>query len=144
MRLTAIFSLISMVPSECETLKPSQRHINYSQDRGFLNDKFKCVIQEDCPFLCNRSPIERCPNNPLEDGKLKLSKEPEAKFKMSVFTVILKTLILVLLYYCSSIGLTFYQKWLLKVSINSYSFFQRIDILLYWLDRNSISLFRSS
>jgi hypothetical protein len=42
-------------------------------------------------------------------------KSPGGAGKQHFCKIITRTLLLVLLYYVSSIGLTFYQKWLLKV-----------------------------
>lgn len=39
----------------------------------------------------------------------------ESMVKQGFFKIISRTLLLVLLYYLSSIGLTFYQKWLMRV-----------------------------
>ena len=45
------------------------------------------------------------------------SDKPEATIKQGFCKIIFRTLLLVLLYYLSSIGLTFYQKWLMRVNM---------------------------
>lgn len=54
--------------------------------------------------------------NVLNEKNLKLTKGPELQ-KNGLFKTTILTLVLVLVYYLTSIGLTFYQKWLLKVII---------------------------
>lgn len=51
--------------------------------------------------------------NVLNEKNLKLTKGPELQ-KNGLFKTTILTLVLVLVYYLTSIGLTFYQKWLLK------------------------------
>lgn len=41
---------------------------------------------------------------------------PNQQFRLSVAQTTAATLILILFYFCLSIGLTFYQRWLLKVN----------------------------
>lgn len=53
-------------------------------------------------------------------GKVtKIVKTSEANVKQGFCKIIFRTLLLVLLYYFSSIGLTFYQKWLMRVNQKS-------------------------
>lgn len=42
---------------------------------------------------------------------------PKPRIKLSDMQTPLATLVLILIYFCLSIGLTFYQRWLLKVNI---------------------------
>jgi hypothetical protein len=46
---------------------------------------------------------------------MKVAKASETTIKQGFCKIIFRTLLLVLLYYLSSIGLTFYQKWLMRV-----------------------------
>lgn len=63
----------------------------------------------------NRNPIltmSQSARKKPSHGKNDNPKGPKTSFGIVIF----RTLLLILLYYVSSIGLTFYQKWLLKVS----------------------------
>lgn len=54
---------------------------------------------------------------PVDGEQLKVKDGRVERGRQSVAIVAGKTVLLVLLYYVTSIGLTFYQKWLLKVSV---------------------------
>lgn len=65
--------------------------------------------------------------------------------KQGLCKIIIRTLLLVLLYYLSSIGLTFYQKWLMKVIIPTVLFVIFAVILTFFilfLYRNFIILYQ--
>jgi hypothetical protein len=48
----------------------------------------------------------------------KVAKTSDTSIKQGFCKIIFRTLLLVLLYYLSSIGLTFYQKWLMRVILD--------------------------
>lgn len=52
-------------------------------------------------------------NHISNDTKIEI---PKARIKFSAMQTTFATLVLILIYFCLSIGLTFYQRWLLKVN----------------------------
>lgn len=69
----------------------------------------------------NRSPscsshTSRSTESILEKTVKQTAKTSETIIKQDFCKIIVRTLLLVLLYYLSSIGLTFYQKWLMRVN----------------------------
>lgn len=67
----------------------------------------------------NRSPSSSSGNFTqhqfMDDSSEKNTKGLDNTMKQGFCKIIVRTLLLVLLYYLSSIGLTFYQKWLMHV-----------------------------
>jgi hypothetical protein len=96
-----------------EKLNASYR-VSFSQSRSTHED------QEDVniPSTRNRSPGPYSINSSTDNKKDENSKgsKNQPSTKGTLCKVFLRTITLVLLYYTSSIGLTFYQKWLLKVN----------------------------
>lgn len=69
----------------------------------------------------NRSPscsshTSRSTESIFIEKTVKPTKSSESIIKQDFCKIIVRTLLLVLLYYLSSIGLTFYQKWLMRVN----------------------------
>lgn len=69
----------------------------------------------------NRSPscsshTSRSTESIFIEKTVKPTKNSESVVKQDFCKIIVRTLLLVLLYYLSSIGLTFYQKWLMRVN----------------------------
>ena len=96
-----------------EKLNTSHR-VTFSQSRSTHDDPEGINI----PSTRNRSPGPYSIDSSTDNKKDENSKgsKNQTSTKGTLCKVFLRTLTLVLLYYTSSIGLTFYQKWLLKVN----------------------------
>ena len=106
-------SLIRNEVSNQENYRPV-----FSQGRSPL-DQYGNIVGVHLQSARNRSPVAY--SNMAKAGdvhpsdKLSRTKPSSNTGKQNFCKIITRTLLLVLLYYVSSIGLTFYQKWLLKV-----------------------------
>ena len=111
------------MPSSKSRLNTHSHHLSFSQ----LNNQTEQKRNVDGLFLSTRNRSPSCgsfssqlsmESNP---GKTtKIIKAAETSNKQGFCKIIFRTLLLVLLYYLSSIGLTFYQKWLMRVILDRF------------------------
>ena len=106
-------SLSKHKASSQETYRPV-----FSQGRSAL-DQYGNIVGIQSQSTRNRSPVTFSTMAKVGEvhHNVKLSRKVSVNGpgKQHFCKIITRTLLLVLLYYVSSIGLTFYQKWLLKV-----------------------------
>ena len=120
------------MPLSKPRLNSHSQHLSFSQ----LSNQTEQKRNVDGLFLSTRNRSPSCgsfssqismESNP---GKtMKVAKASETTIKQGFCKIIFRTLLLVLLYYLSSIGLTFYQKWLMRV-ISHRPFLWNIEIFI--------------
>lgn len=92
----------------------------FAEGRSALDEQGNITGLQSFTSTRNRSPVY-CQSSqfnvekvPEKYGRFPKLAKAEGTKKQGFCKIIVTTLFLVLLYYLSSIGLTFYQKWLLK------------------------------